>query len=61
LIFERGGPDEWRYPFLLRLLFFLVLIVVSDVILKRFIEKNYWLWIIELIMCLGFLYYWIIS
>lgn len=61
LIFERGGPDEWRHPLLLTLLFFLILIVVSDLVLKHFIKKNSWLWVIELFMCLGFIYYWIVT
>lgn len=61
VVFESGGPDEWRHPLLLRLLFFLILIIIADLILKHFIQRNYWLWIAELFISLGFIYYWIVT
>jgi hypothetical protein len=61
LIFESGGPDEWRHPLLLRLLLFVFLLVVADLVLKHFIQKHYWLWLIELFLCLVLIYYWIVT
>ena len=60
LIFA-GGAKEWRHPLLAELLFLVVLFVVIDIVLKQFIQKNYWLWIIELLLCLGLIYYWIVT
>lgn len=60
-IFERGGPDGWKYPLLGKLFFLVVIIVAIDLILKRLIQKNYLLWTIELLLCLGVVYYWIVT
>lgn len=60
-VFEHGGADEWRHPLILRLLLFLILLVGIDLILKYVIKKNAWLWGIELLLCLGLFYYWIIT
>ena len=61
LIIERDGPAEWRDSLLFKLLFFLVAIILTDVVLKYFIKtRNYWIWIIEAFLCLGFIYYWIV-
>jgi len=62
LIFAGFGREEWRYPFLSRLLIFLIGIVVSDLVLKTLISsRNYWIWIIETFLCLALLYFWIVS
>ncbi|MDQ6814389.1 MAG: hypothetical protein M3040_11670 [Bacteroidota bacterium] len=61
LLFERGGSNEWAHPWLLKLLFLFFLSIILDLILKHYISKNVWLWTIELLLCLGFIYYWIIS
>jgi hypothetical protein len=61
LIIERGGPEGIRLPLLLKLFFFLVTISAIDVLLKFYFKKNYNIWIIEIIMCLGLFYYWIVT
>jgi hypothetical protein len=50
-----------RYPLLLKLLFFIIIIVITDFILKHLISRNYLLWIIEILMSLSLLYYWIVT
>lgn len=61
-ITQGGGPDGWRYPFLLRLLFFILFIIAVDLILKYAIAtKTFWIWVVEIFLCLGLLYYWIVT
>ena len=62
IVFEGAGFAEWRVPVIFKLLIFLAVIIIIDVILKFYIKcSNAWIWFIELFSCLGFIYYWIIS
>ncbi len=61
LVLEPGVPEGLRYPLLLKLLFFIIIIVITDFILKHLISRNYLLWIIEILMSLSLLYYWIVT
>jgi len=58
----RGGPDGWRYSLLGRIVTLLFITGLTDVILKIvFRQKIVWLWITEIVLCLGLLYYWIVT
>lgn len=61
LVFGNDGQFEWKRQFIFRLFYALLFLVVLDVLLKNLLNKNYWLWITEIVLCLGFVYYWIVS
>lgn len=61
-VIERGGPDGWKYSLLGKFVKLLLVVIAFDVLLKLvFKQKLIWLWITESLVCLGFVYYWVIS
>lgn len=62
LIIERRVSEGFGYWSVLRIIIFLATVIVIDLALKYLISrKNYLIWIIEMFLCLGLLYYWIVS
>ncbi len=62
LLAERGGTDGWRYLFIHSLLPALIIMLAIDLLLKWVIKKaTKWIWIIEAILTLGFVYWWIVT
>lgn len=62
LIIERRALEGLGYALISRTLVFLVAIIVIDLSLEYMMPKtNYRIWIIELILCSGLLYYWIVT
>ena len=59
---ERGGPDGWRYHWLGKLVTFLFLASIVDIILKLIVQKKLIvIWIIEVFLCIVATYIWVIS
>lgn len=61
VLFSHNPSGEGIRILMLRPFLLVGLLVLSDIVLKRVISKNKWLWTIELGMCLALLYYWVVS
>lgn len=62
LLIERRALEGLGYALISRTLVFLAAIIVVDLSLKYMMPKtNYRIWVIELILCLSLLYYWIVA
>jgi hypothetical protein len=62
LIAEREGTEGWRYLAIHTLLPALILMIVIDLLLKWTIRKaTKWIWLIEAILILGFVYWWVVT
>jgi hypothetical protein len=59
--FDTHESNQLKSSLLFKLLFLIIAMALADTILKRFFIKNTWVWIIEILMCFGLLYYWIVS
>lgn len=62
LILQTAVAPEFRYPLMKRLFIFFAEMMVLDVAIKLIAQnKKYLLWPLQLLACLGLLYYWIIT
>lgn len=62
LLVEKGGTEGFRLSLVLRLFFFLLAIILLDIVLKFYIsKKTFLIWILETLLCLALVYYWIIT
>jgi hypothetical protein len=62
VIIERGGPDGWRYPLLLKFFGYWISVLLMDVLLKHWIKnKTYLIWLVECFLLLVIFYLWIIA
>ena len=53
--------EGWVYRMVNFLLPVALIMIVADVLLKYLITKTAQIWIVELILSLGFVYYWIVT
>ena len=62
LIAERGGPEGMGYKYIIFLLTAVGVMITIDFVLKQLLHvKLYVIWIIEFILLLGLVYWWIVS
>lgn len=60
--FQTSAGREFRYPLMKHQLVFFAEMMVLDVLIKFISQnKNYLLWSLQILACLGILYYWIVT
>lgn len=62
LVAERNSAAEVRYAYLVLLLPIVLGMAVADLVLWRLIkQKKYWLWLVEILLLLALVYFWIVK